>query len=144
MSREAGSIRDEAERLVLAVLARVAGGDADFTAAAYDAERVQRLARAVGDTAVAVSGLLQELSRWHDSSRPIAASLRSAFLGLASGFLDAVGVDPRTVPPPAGKGDTDAPDAASSRRSTEPEDPWRAATRDDWRAAQRPAGEKEW
>ncbi len=122
MTDEVGPVRDEAERLVAALLARFvsaragAGLDPD---AAYDPERAQRVAKAAGDVAVAIAGLLRELARPAADGTPAGLGLRETFAGFASGLIEAAGVDLHAPPTPA------EPPAWR----TQEEDPWRAATR---------------
>ncbi|MGH3736581.1 MAG: hypothetical protein ACRDT6_13340 [Micromonosporaceae bacterium] len=126
MSGDVGPVRDEAERLVAALFARfAAAGGTELLGGAYaDDERAGRLARAAGDVAVAVTGLLRELSRPGTDGESPAAGLRESFAGFAGGLVQAAGVDLHGDPPPA--------DPPPWRRApdAEPEDPWRAATRD--------------
>jgi hypothetical protein len=121
---EVGPVRDEAERLVAALLARfvsaraASGLDPDTT---YDPQQAQRVAKAVGDVAVAVTGLLRELSRPGVDGAPtgVGLGLRETFAGFAGGLIEAAGVDLHAAPTPA--------DPPAWR--TDEEDPWRAATR---------------
>ncbi|MGH3713080.1 MAG: hypothetical protein ACRDT4_06400 [Micromonosporaceae bacterium] len=119
MTEEVGPVREEAERLVAVLLARfgAVGGDAYA-----DPDRAGRLAQAAGDVAVAVTGLLRELSRPSGDGVHPAAGLRESFAGFAGGLIEAAGVDLHGDPPPA--------DPPPWRAGTEAEDPWRAATRD--------------
>ncbi|MGH3662000.1 MAG: hypothetical protein ACRDTQ_09115, partial [Micromonosporaceae bacterium] len=62
----AGLVREEAERLAVAVLARLSAAQASDVvsrATGWDPDHARRVTAAAGDVAVAVTGLLRELSR---------------------------------------------------------------------------------
>ena len=115
MTEEVGPVRDEAERLVAALLTRSPSAGAG---SGLDAERAQRLATAAGDVAVAVTGLLRELARPADGTPGTGLRLRETFAGFAGGLIEAAGVDLHAAPTPA--------DPPAWRTE---EDPWRVATR---------------
>lgn len=118
---EPGPVREEAERLAAAVLARLAaagvGPDVE-----QDPARGGRIAHAAGDVAVAVTGLLRELARAPESGEPREGlNLRESFALFASQVVESAGVDLHA--PPAR--DDDQPWQAPGVE----DDPWRAATR---------------
>lgn len=130
MNGDVGPVREEAERLVAALLARFAAtGATELLPGGYaDPDRAGRLAQAAGDVAVAVTGLLRELSRPSTDGASPAAGLRESFAGFAGGLVEAAGVDLHGAPPPADPPAWRAePD---TRAESDTEDPWRAATRD--------------
>ena len=138
---EPGTVREEAERLVAAVLARFAAtraatGNAETPE--YDPERAGRLAHAVGDVAVAVTGLLRELARAPETDEARQGlRLREGFALLAGQVIEAAGVDLHADPERADGKPWNAPEGPD-QSATEPgervsahteDDPWRAATR---------------
>lgn len=143
---EPGTVREEAERLVAAVLARFAATRAatgNAETAEYDPERASRLAHAVGDVAVAVTGLLRELARTPEGeSARQGLNLREGFALLAGQVVEAAGIDLHADPERA-DGKPWTPPEDSDRPGAHPgaappgervsahteEDPWRAATR---------------
>jgi hypothetical protein len=122
VSFDVDPVREEAERLVVALFARqalvraAAGRPSDF-----DPERAGRIAQAAGDVAVAVTGLLRELTR---GDAPAGAGLRKGFAALATGLVEAAGVDLRGDPPP--------PEPHPWQATAEPDtgDVWRFVTRE--------------
>lgn len=120
MNGHVDPVREEAERLVVAVLARLAlvraaaGRPLDF-----DPERADRIARAAGDVATAVTGLLREVTR---DGTPGGTGLRDGFATLATRLVEAAGVDLRGEPPP--------PEPRPWQATSEPEtgDVWRIVT----------------
>jgi hypothetical protein len=115
-------VREEAERLVVAVLARLAlARAATGRPLGFDPERADRIARAAGDVATAVTGLLREVTARDGTSG--GAGVRDGFTTLATRLVEAAGVDLRGAPPP--------PEPRSWQATSEPDtaDVWRTATR---------------
>ncbi len=123
MNGHVDPVREEAERLVVAVLARLAlvraavGRPVDF-----DPERADRIARAAGDVATAVTGLLREFTRDGASG---GTGLRDGFATLATRLVEAAGVELREEPPPP------PPQPSPWQATSEPDtgDVWRIVTR---------------
>jgi len=100
VSEGPGPVREEAERLAATVLTKL-----DMVRAVtgqppvFDSDRAARIARAVGDVATAVTGLIRELGRpgW---DAPVSGSrLRDGFASLTTGLVEAAGVDLHGDPP---------------------------------------------
>lgn len=101
MNADPGPVREEAERLVAAVLARLAlVRMASGRPSLYDPQRASRIARATGEVAVAVTGLLRELAQPAPDGSAMGTGLRKNFATLATGLVEALGVDLRGEPPP--------------------------------------------
>ncbi|MGH3729706.1 MAG: hypothetical protein ACRDTU_13295 [Micromonosporaceae bacterium] len=148
MTTEHGSVRHEAERLVAEVLTRLgAAGAAGGLQPAYDPQRAQRVAQAAGDVAVAVTGLLRELSRPGPDGTDGVAGLRGDFVRFAGGLIEAAGVDLHAAPqapqrqPRQDDAEGDPWRSATRHAAAADADPWRAATWADGQAARRTATE---
>jgi hypothetical protein len=125
VSENVGPVREEAERLVAAVLARVAMvRAATGHSPAFDPDHAGRIAHAAGDVAVAVTGLLRELARPGRDGMPTGTRLREGFVGLATGLVEAAGVDLHGDPP--------APEPRPWQAAADPDtgDVWRMVTRE--------------
>ena len=125
MSEGPGPVREEAERFATAVLAKLAMVRAvTGQPPVFDPDRAGRIAHAVGDVAVAVTGLIRELgqSGW---DTPVSGSrLRDGFVSLTTGLVEAAGVDLHGDPP--------APESYPWRVAADFDDAgdvWRIATR---------------
>jgi hypothetical protein len=120
-----GPVREEAERLVAAVLARLAMVRAlTGQPPVFDPEHAGRIAHAVGDVAESVTGLLRELGSPGGAGPATGSRLRDGFGALATGLIEAAGVDLHGEPP--------APEPRPWQAAPDPDagDVWRTVTRE--------------